>query len=871
MGSKIAELDRLRAAEFEAARETGTKVDDLGAMVELLTSQLDEFRLIRTQQEQGNLDLSCLVDQLKASEVEHLTELASKGAEISRLQQLNVGLTTDVERLRSESADLERAAEKERAEVARLEKLRAEHCGEMERLGEVLSCAQGRTLDLESRVAEAEDQVRQERASSQSLSSELESMSTSRAELQACLDTERAKVVELEHARSSLASEVDRFSKETQLQKSRLTELENVNADLSFQLQTSSTAHAESSSGLESANSKLAEMELVNWRLEEDLQRMRDTEAELVSVQQAQKSSMADLSQRNGDLLAQIEQMRLTAAGDEQKRLEELDGLRSELAATVEKLNSSELAGVSADEVHRSETNSLNDRIRELGAESEKLKQMLEERARVGEDAQSRNATLAEENEHLLQQLDAFKLAAESDRAKMTELENSKMELEEKHRLEVAELCREKDSLSAEIVQNKVTDGELRDLFDLERSRVVELQQQNTGLCRSLEEARRASADDRSRVEDLQEAVKELEKVQAARVAEVERLTMLSQEWLESLEKERQNTARSEELGGELSVRLSAAESELEKFRHETERLTQELCGSRSAEGSTSAALETERCRANELVEETRKLQQMFEEQAKVVDDARARNAELSAANEQLSQQSDAFKSLVEAERIRGADLEKSKMLELEQRHLSEVSELRRERDRLSEEIARIGAASGELRDAVELERARVGELQEQNSDLCRSLEEARSGAAAVRSRVEQLQEAATELEKVESSRVAEIERLKTLNQEQLENLEKEKQNVTRTEQANSELSDRLSAAESKLEKVRTEGESLAEKLQQSRSAEDGTSAALEVEKSRVAELQQEIERLLVQADTSDAVSKVRLIHICFFANKFNN
>jgi len=102
-------------------------------------------------------------------------------------------------------------------------------------------------------------------------------------------------------------------------------------------------------------------------------------------------------------------------------------------------------------------------------------------------------------------------------------------------------------------------------------------------------------------------------------------------------------------------------------------------------------------------------------------------------------------------------------------------------------------------------------------------------------------------------------------NQEQLENLEKEKQNVAQCQEVNQELSVRLSSVESELEQLRTERERLTEELQQSTSTEDSTSQALEMERSRVIELQQEIDRLSANTDASDAVAEVEMFLLVLF------
>ena len=57
-----------------------------------------------------------------------------------------------------------------------------------------------------------------------------------------------------------------------------------------------------------------------------------------------------------------------------------------------------------------------------------------------------------------------------------------------------------------------------------------------------------SAAADRSRVEELQEAIVELEKLQSSRLAEIEQLKTSNQEQLENLENEKKSVAHSEEV-----------------------------------------------------------------------------------------------------------------------------------------------------------------------------------------------------------------------------------------------------------------------------------------------------------------------------------
>ena len=158
------------------------------------------------------------------------------------------------------------------------------------------------------------------------------------------------------------------------------------------------------------------------------------------------------------------------------------------------------------------------------------------------------------------------------------------------------------------------------------------------------------------------------------------------------------------------------------------------------------------------------------------------------------------------------------------------------------------------------MERSKVNELNEQNALLCQNLEETRTSAAADHSRLEELQGTVTELEKLQSSRIAEIDQLKTLSQEQSENLDKEKQNVAQREEVNRNLSTRLSTMEAELEKSRTETEEVKKELQRSKAGEESISLELNMEKCKVSELEEEVARLSVHADTSDIVAKVVFI-----------
>ena len=349
----------------------------------------------------------------------------------------------------------------------------------------------------------------------------------------------------------------------------------------------------------------------------------------------------------------------------------------------------------------------------------------------------------------------------------------------------------------------------------------------------------------------------ELEKLESSRLAEIEQLKTCNQEQLENLDKEKRNVEQSEEVNRELSVCLSTAESELEKLRTAIEELTEELHNSKSDKDDTSEALEIEKSRVTELDGERQRLCEVLQEQTKLLEESQTQNTKLSETNTQLSEELSVLKSAVESEKEKDDEMKKSKILELEQQHQREVSELRHDKDKLSEELAQNVSTCNELRVTLESERLKVNELQSQNTELNRSLEETRTCAAADGSRLAELQEAIVELEKLESSRLAEIEQLKTCNQEHLENLDKEKRNVSHSEELNSELTIRLSTTESELENSKSETNRLTEELCRYKSAQDTASEALEMEKSNVFQLQQQVERLSVAADTSDAVARV--------------
>jgi len=80
-------------------------------------------------------------------------------------------------------------------------------------------------------------------------------------------------------------------------------------------------------------------------------------------------------------------------------------------------------------------------------------------------------------------------------------------------------------------------------------------------------------------------------------------------------------------------------------------------------------------------------------------------------------------------------------------------------------------------------------------------------------------------------------------------------------------LSVRLSTVESELEKIRTESVTLLEKLQQSKSTEDSMSKVLEIEKSKVVKLKQEIERLSAHTEISDSVAQVHFTSLLIIVN----
>ena len=115
-----------------------------------------------------------------------------------------------------------------------------------------------------------------------------------------------------------------------------------------------------------------------------------------------------------------MHQTKSTAAAEEQQRLEELDGLRTELAATAEKLQCCEQTSASAEENRHSEVNGLNEKIHQLDEERQRLNQMLQQQARVLEDSQTQNTKQLEINTQLSDEMIALKSAIEFEREKLT-------------------------------------------------------------------------------------------------------------------------------------------------------------------------------------------------------------------------------------------------------------------------------------------------------------------------------------------------------------------------------------------------------------------------------------------------------------------